>query len=82
MEQHHLVVERSAVFGMQPPSSRLVEIGMWWLLHHRKQAMWWYNRAFMPLGLRLQKELLLVPELIATAEVDEILLVCRRVASR
>ena len=81
MEQHHLVVERSAVFGMQP-SSRLVEIGMWWLLHHRKQAMWWYNRAFMPLGLRLQKELLLVPGMIATAEVDEILLVCRRVESR
>jgi hypothetical protein len=45
-------------------------------------AMWWYNRAFMPLGLRLQKELLLVPGMIATAEVDEILLVCRRVASR
>jgi hypothetical protein len=67
---------------MQPPSSRLVEIGMWWLLHHREQAMWWYNRAFMPLGLRLQKELVLVPGMIATAEVDEILLVCRRVASR
>src|SRR5258705_2740598 len=82
IEQHHLVVERSAVFGMQPPSSRLVEIGMWWLLHHREQAMWWYNRAFMPLGLRLQKELLLAPGMIAMAEVDEILLVCRRVGSR
>ena len=80
--QHQLVVEHSAVFGMQPPSSRLVEIGMWWLLHHREQAMWWYNRAFMPLGLRFQKELLLIPGMIATAEVDEILLVCRRVASR
>jgi len=80
--QHHLVVEHSAVFGMQPSSSRLVEIGMWWLVHHREQAMWWYNRAFMPLGLRFQKELLLIPGMIATAEVDEILLVCRRVASR
>ncbi len=78
LEQHRLVVERSAVFGMQPPSSRLVAIGMWWLLHHRSMAMWWYNRAFMPLGLRLQKELLLVPGMIPTAEVDEILLVCRR----
>jgi SAM-dependent methyltransferase len=80
--QHHLVVERSAVFGMQPPSSRLVEIGMWWLLHHREQAMWWYNRAFMPLGLRLQKKLSLIPGMIAAADVDEILLVCRRAASR
>jgi SAM-dependent methyltransferase len=82
LEQHHFVVERSAVYGMQPPSSRLVETGMWWLLHHRKHAMWWYNRAFMPLGLRLQKDLVFVPGMLATAEVDEILLVCRRVASR
>ena len=81
LEQHHLVVEQSAVFGMQPPSSRLVELGMWWLSHHRKLALWWYNRALMPLGLRLQKELVLAPGMIATAEVDEILLVCRRVAS-
>ena len=78
LEEHHLVVERSAVFGMQPSSSRLVDIGMWWLLHHRKMAMWWYNRTFMPLGLRLQKELLLVPGMMALAEVDEVLLVCRR----
>jgi len=81
LAQHHLVVERSAVFGMQPRSSRLVDIGMWWLLHHRERAMWWYNRAFMPLGLRFQKELQLAPGIIATDNVDEILLVCRRDAS-
>ena len=38
--------------------------------------MWWYNRVLMPLGLRFQKELHLVPGMIATEEVDEILLVC------
>jgi SAM-dependent methyltransferase len=81
LAQHHLVVERSAAFGMQPRSSRLVDIGMWWLLHHRERAMWWYNRAFMPLGLWFQKELQLAPGLIATDNVDEILLVCRRDAS-
>jgi len=75
---HDLVVERSAVFGLQPRSSRLVDMGMWWLTHHRARAMWWYNRAFMPLGLRLQKELQLAPGMIATDEVDEVLLVCRR----
>lgn len=78
LAQHHLVVERSAIFGMKPRSSRLVDIGMWWLSRHRKQAMWAYNRAFMPLGLRLQKELHFAPGMIATDEVDEILLVCRR----
>jgi SAM-dependent methyltransferase len=78
LAQHHLVVERSAVFGMKPRSSRVVDIGMWWLSHHRELAMWAYNRAFMPLGLRLQKELHFAPGMIATDEVDEILLVCRR----
>jgi len=81
LAQHHLVVERSAVFGMQPRSSRLVDIGMWWLLHHRERAMWWYNRAFMPLGLRFQKDLQLAAGMIATDDVDEILLVCRSGAS-
>jgi SAM-dependent methyltransferase len=81
LAQHHLLVERSAVFGMQPRSSRLVEVGMWWLLHHRELAMWWYNRVFMQLGLWFQKELRLAPGMIATDNVDEILLVCRRDAS-
>ena len=82
LAQHHLLVERSAVFGMQPRSSRLVDVGMWWLLHHRELAMWWYNRVFMQLGLWFQKELRLAPGMIATDAVDEILLVCRRDARR
>lgn len=80
LAQHHLQVERSAVFGMQPPSSRLVELGMWWLAHHRERALWWYNKVLMPLGLRFQKELHFVPGMIPTAGVDEVLLVCRSVA--
>ena len=81
LAHHHLSVERSAAFGMQPRSSRLVDFGMWWLLHHREMAMWWYNRAFMRLGLRFQKELRLAPGMIATDGVEEILLVCRKEAS-
>lgn len=78
LARHKLVVERSAVFGMKPRSSRLVDIGMWWLTHHRERAMGTYNRAIMPLGLRFQKELQLAPGVIAMDDVDEILLVCRR----
>ena len=78
LAQYHFLVERSAVFGMQPRSSRLVDIGMWWLLQHRKLAMWWYNHAFMPLGLWFQKQLRITPGMIAASDVDEILLVCRR----
>lgn len=78
LTQHELGVVSSGVFGMQPRSSLLVNFGMWWLNHHRERAMWWYNRALMPLGLRFQAELRLAPGMIATDEVDEILLVCRK----
>jgi SAM-dependent methyltransferase len=78
LTQQHLTIERSAVFGMQPRSSRLLDWGMWWMTHQRERAMWWYNRAFMPLGLRFQKPLELVPGLLPTATVDEILMVCRK----
>jgi SAM-dependent methyltransferase len=78
--QHHLALERSAIFGMAPRSSRLLDLGMWWLAHHRERALWWYNHAFMPLGLRFQKALQLTAGMIATEGVDEVLLVCRREA--
>jgi SAM-dependent methyltransferase len=78
LARHQITVERSAVFGMQPRSSHITDIGMWWLKHRREGALWWYNKLIMPLGLRLQKELQLAPGMIATDAVDEILLVCRR----
>jgi SAM-dependent methyltransferase len=78
LAQHNLEVERSAVFGMKPRSSRLVDIGMWWLVHHRERAMWWYNRVFMQLALWFQKKLRFSTGMIATQGVDEVLLVCRK----
>jgi SAM-dependent methyltransferase len=71
-------IERSAAYGMQPKSSRLLDIGQWYLTHKRERAMWWYNRVFMPLGLRFQRPLAIGDGLIDTAGVDEILLVCRK----
>jgi len=79
LARHHLVVERSAVYGMQPRSSLLVDLGMWWLLHDRERAMWWYNSTIMQFGLLLQKKLRFEPGLIPTSGVDEVLLVCRKV---
>jgi SAM-dependent methyltransferase len=78
LARHHLRVERSAVFGMQPRSSYLVDLGMWWLLHHRERAMWWYNKVIMQVGLRLQKRLRWESGMMATNGVDEVLLVCRK----
>lgn len=74
---HGFVIERSAIYGMQPKSSRLLELGQWYLTHQPERAMWWYNRVFMPLGLRFQKPLQWRDGLPDTAGVDEVLLVCR-----
>jgi SAM-dependent methyltransferase len=71
-------IERSAIYGMQPESSRLLDLGQWFLTHQRERAMWWYNRVFMPLGLRFQKPLAWRDGLGDTAGVDELLLVCHR----
>ncbi|MDA3913895.1 class I SAM-dependent methyltransferase [Oleiagrimonas sp.] len=80
LRRHGFVIERSAVFGMQPKSSRLVDLGMWFLTHRRERAMWWYNRVFMPLGLRMQKNLDWKPGLTDQPDIDTTLLVCRKQA--
>jgi SAM-dependent methyltransferase len=78
LSDHGFAVERSAVYGMRPRSSRVRDLGMWWLEHYRERAMWWYNRVFMPLGVRMQKTLSFQAGMIDRDDVDEVLLVCRR----
>ena len=78
LAQHGLTVMRSAVFGMRPRSSRLTNLSMWWLTHQRERAMWWYNRVFMPLGLRFTRALAIGDGIQDTKDVDELLLVCRK----
>jgi len=78
LARHGFSVERSAVYGMQPKSSRLLDFGMWCLTHQRERAMWWYNHVFMPIGLYLQKPLGFVDGLIGQEDVDTVLAVCRK----
>jgi SAM-dependent methyltransferase len=77
LHRHGFTVIRSAVFGMKPRSSLLVDAGMWFLQHQRERAMLWYNR-IMPYTVRRQKPLELRAGLIDTDEVGEVLLICRR----
>jgi len=74
---HGLTLEQSAIYGMQPKASWMLDLGMWFLTHRRQQAMRWYNWT-LPLVARFQKPLALVPGMVGTAQVDEVLLVCRR----
>jgi SAM-dependent methyltransferase len=78
LAEHALTVESSAIYGMQPRSSRLLDLGMWWLTHDRERAMWWYNHVFMPLGVWFQSKLILTGGMLGPAAVDEVLLVCRK----
>jgi len=78
LARHGLTLERSAIYGMQPRSRMLSRMGAWWLTVRREQAMRWYNRLFMPMGLLCAKRLRLVPGMIDVTRVDEVLLVCRR----
>lgn len=78
LAEHGFSVDQSAVYGMQPKSSRLLDLGMWCLTHRREKAMWWYNHVFMPFGVRFQKKLSLVSGMLESERVDEVLLVCRK----
>jgi SAM-dependent methyltransferase len=77
--RHGLTIERSALYGMQPESSRLLDFGVWGLTHHPRFAAWLYNRVLMPIGMRFQKPLVFTEGLPADmSRIDEVLLVCRK----
>ncbi len=78
LQKHNLVLEKSAVFGMQPSNPRLLDFGIWFLTHRRSTALFWYNWLFLPLGIFFQKRLKFFAGLLDTGGVDEIVLVCRR----
>ena len=76
--EHAFVLEQSAVFGMQPRNGWLLDFAVWGMTHKRAQAMRWYNGLFLPPGPFLQRRLAWASGLIDVANVDEVLLVCRR----
>lgn len=78
LSAHGFSVVASAIYGMKPRSSRLVDLGMWFLEHRREKAVWWYDRVFLPLRLRLQSELAFERGMTDGEGVDEILIVCRK----
>lgn len=78
LKAHSFSLEQSAVFGMQPRSGWLLDFAVWGLTHKPVQAMRWYNGLFLPLGLLLQRPLVWSTGLTDVANVDEVLLACRR----
>jgi SAM-dependent methyltransferase len=78
LREHDLVLERSAVFGMEPRSPWLLDLAAWGLTKRRVQALRWYNALFLPLGLLMQRRLEWGTGLIDVEGVGELLLACRR----
>ncbi|MDQ2076424.1 methyltransferase domain-containing protein [Marinimicrobium sp. ABcell2] len=76
LDQHQLRVCQSGIYGMKPKSSWLVDWGMNQLQKNPQRALWWYNRVFMPMGLRFQKPLALQSGLMDLDALAEIFLVC------
>jgi SAM-dependent methyltransferase len=75
---HGLSVTATAIYGMQPRSSWLLDFAVWALTHRRRRAIWWYDRVFLRLGALFQQRLKLVPGTMDLTEVDEVLLACRK----
>jgi len=75
---HGLVVEKSAVFGMQSNNPRLLHYAVQGLTRHHSAAVRWYNWLFFPLGMLFQQRLKFADGLMDLTDVHEALLVCRR----
>jgi len=76
-----LAPEKSAPYGMQPASPRLLRWGIWFLTHRRQAALFWYNWLLHPLGMLFQKRLRYRDGLLDSCRapgVDEVLAVCRK----
>jgi len=78
LAENGLTLERSAMFGMEPRSGKLLDLAVWGLTKRPVQAMRWYNAVFLPLGLLLQPRLAWAPALMDVSTVGEVLLVLRR----
>jgi SAM-dependent methyltransferase len=77
---HGIVLEQSAIYGMEPKQKWLLDLAAWGMTRRWDQAVRWYNKYFLPIGLRIKKPLAWSPGLVDVAGVGEIALICRRVA--
>lgn len=79
LAKHGWKIDESCAYGMQPKSTALVSLGMFFLRRYPDRAFWFYNRLFMPLGLRFQKPLIFEKGWCdLSGGVDEVLCVCRQ----
>jgi hypothetical protein len=81
LARHGFTIERSGGYGMQLKSSRLNNLGLALMARYPRRALWCYNRLMMPMALAFQKRLRLTDGFECAGSLDEVLLVCRKMAA-
>lgn len=71
-------LEKSAIYGSKPRSQQLVSVGLRIIRHFMKPTLFLHNRLIFPLSLYFQKELDFKEGLLDSEDIEEILLICRR----
>jgi SAM-dependent methyltransferase len=79
LRRHGFAAERSAAFGMRPRWSWLASLGMDLLARHPRRGCWCYNKILLPWAIMRQHPLRLTEGVVAAADIDDLLLLCRRV---
>lgn len=77
LKAHHLQLLKSAIYGMQPKSNRMVDWAMNYLEKNPQRALWYYNHIFMPIGLKRQKPLKVENHWCDLTDADEIIILCK-----
>jgi SAM-dependent methyltransferase len=78
LDDHGLMVEKSAPFGMQSNNPRLLRYAVEGLTRHPVAALRCYNWLFFPLGRLFERPLKFMDGLMDLNGVHEVLLVCRK----
>jgi SAM-dependent methyltransferase len=78
LQQYGFVIDQSAPFGMRPRSSLLAGIAMDFLARHPAQGFWLYNNVLLPVAIKRQRPLKFDNGIVASEQIDGLLLLCRR----
>jgi len=69
---------KSANYGSKPRSKWLVNFGFWFVKRMRKPSLFIHNRLILPISLYFQKSLDFQDGLMDSDDIEEILMICRR----
>lgn len=79
LAENNFKLEKSAIYGSKPRNKWMVNLGFWFLKRLRRPSLFIHNRLVFPLSLYFQKKLDFKEGLLDSEDIEEVLLICRRV---